>query len=153
MATPTESLLSIARSVSTNSTKKRVRIFHDEIPAVLSNSEIGTESVLPLIDIIFQTLYITMIVGQGKLLMTSLQKVYKSFAAALVQVMEKQTKLQSHVGCDRLPQWSCLLLSKSKFATVSKNALWPSHEAFLELIGFGFHRNSEVKRVRARAIP
>ncbi|TQD88060.1 hypothetical protein C1H46_026357 [Malus baccata] len=58
MATPTESLLSIARSVSTNSTKKRVRIFHDEIPAVLSNSEIGIESVLPLIDIIFQTLYI-----------------------------------------------------------------------------------------------
>ncbi|CAN6716549.1 unnamed protein product [Malus baccata var. baccata] len=27
------------------------------------------------------------------------------------------------------------------------------HKAFWELTGFGFHRNSEVKRVRARAIP
>ncbi|RXI04899.1 hypothetical protein DVH24_039173 [Malus domestica] len=27
------------------------------------------------------------------------------------------------------------------------------HEAFWELTGFGFHRNSEVKRVRMRAIP
>ncbi|CAN6576683.1 unnamed protein product [Malus baccata var. baccata] len=26
------------------------------------------------------------------------------------------------------------------------------HEAFWELTGFGFHRNSEVKRVRARAV-
>ncbi|KAB2629923.1 translational activator GCN1 [Pyrus ussuriensis x Pyrus communis] len=129
MATPTESLLSIAGSVSTNSTKKRVRIFRDEIPAVLSNSEIGTESVLPLIDIIFQTLYIYDDRGSRKavddIITKGLQEVsfMKSFAAALVQVMEKQAKLQSHVGCDRLLQWSCLLLSKSKFATVSKNAL------------------------------
>ncbi|RXH68990.1 hypothetical protein DVH24_031323 [Malus domestica] len=27
------------------------------------------------------------------------------------------------------------------------------HEVFWELTGFGFHRNSEVKQVRARAIP
>ncbi|RXH82519.1 hypothetical protein DVH24_036860 [Malus domestica] len=129
MATPTESLLSIAGSVSTNSTKKRVRIFRDEIPAVLINSEIGTESVLPLIDIIFQTLYIYDDRGSRNavddIITKGLQEVslMKSFAAALVQVMEKQAKLQSHVGCDRLLQWSCLLLSKSKFATVSKNAL------------------------------
>lgn len=47
----------------------------------------------------------------------------KSFAAALVQNMEKQLKFQSHVGCYRLLSWSCLLLSNSQFATVSKNAL------------------------------
>lgn len=47
----------------------------------------------------------------------------KTFAAALVQSMEKQSKIQSHVGCYRLLSWSCLLLSKSQFATISKNAL------------------------------
>ncbi|KAM1039295.1 hypothetical protein ACFX15_033186 [Malus domestica] len=109
MATPTESLLSIVGSVSTNSTKKRVQIFHDEILAVLSNSEIGIESVLLLIDIIFQTLYIYDDRGSRKavddIITKGLQEVsfMKSFAVALVQVMEKQAKLQSHVGCDRLP--------------------------------------------------
>lgn len=47
----------------------------------------------------------------------------KSFAAALVQAMDKQSKFQSHVGCYTLLKWSCLLLSKSQFATVSRNAL------------------------------
>jgi HEAT repeat protein len=47
----------------------------------------------------------------------------KSFAAALVQCMEKQLKLQSHTGCYILLKWSCLLLSKSQFASLSKNAL------------------------------
>lgn len=47
----------------------------------------------------------------------------KTFAATLVQSMEKQSKIQSHVGCYRLLSWSCLLLSKSQFATISKNAL------------------------------
>ncbi|TQD73974.1 hypothetical protein C1H46_040491 [Malus baccata] len=129
MATPTESLLSIAGSVSTNSTKKRVRIFRDEIPAVLSGSEIGTEAVLPLIDIIFKTLYIYDDRGSRKavddIITKGLQEVsfMKSFAAVLVQVMEKQARLQSHVGCNRLLQWSCLPLSKSEFARVSKNAM------------------------------
>lgn len=47
----------------------------------------------------------------------------KTFAGALVQNMEKQSKSQSHVGCYRLLSWSCLLLSKSQFAALSKNAL------------------------------
>lgn len=46
----------------------------------------------------------------------------KNFAAVLVQNMEKNVRVQSHVGGHRLLQWSCLLLSKSKFTTVSKNA-------------------------------
>ncbi|KAM1396260.1 hypothetical protein ACFX2I_013979 [Malus domestica] len=90
MATPTESLLSIAGPVSNNSTKKRVRIFRDEIPAILSNSEIGIESVLPLIDIILQTLYIYDDRGSRKavddIITKGLQEVsfMKSFAAAVV---------------------------------------------------------------------
>ncbi|KAM1096435.1 hypothetical protein TB2_013706 [Malus domestica] len=94
MATPTESLLSIVGSVSTNFTKKRVRIFRDEIPAVLSNSEIGTESVLPLINIILQTLYIYDDRGSRKdvddIIKKGLQEVsfMKSFAAALVHVAQ-----------------------------------------------------------------
>ena len=47
----------------------------------------------------------------------------KSFAAALVHAMEKQLKFQSHVGCYSLLKWSCLLLCRSQFATVSRNAL------------------------------
>ncbi|KAL6583511.1 eIF-2-alpha kinase activator GCN1 [Orobanche minor] len=44
--------------------------------------------------------------------------------------MEKQLKLQSHVGCYILLKWSCLLLSKSQFASLSKNAL--SRVAFIQ---------------------
>ncbi|WCJ36197.1 eIF-2-alpha kinase activator GCN1 [Euphorbia peplus] len=47
----------------------------------------------------------------------------RTFAASLVQVMEKQSKVNSHVGCNRLLKWSCLLLSKSQFAAASKNAV------------------------------
>ncbi|GFY85375.1 similar to ILITYHIA [Actinidia rufa] len=47
----------------------------------------------------------------------------KSFAETIVEVMEKQLKLQPRVGCCRLLKWLCLLLSNSHFASVSKNAL------------------------------
>jgi hypothetical protein len=46
----------------------------------------------------------------------------KTFAAMLVQVMEKQLKFCFDTVCYRLLIWSCLLLEKSQFATVSKNA-------------------------------
>lgn len=46
----------------------------------------------------------------------------KSFAAALVQSMEKQSKFHTRVGCYRLLKWSCLLLVYSQFSTISKNA-------------------------------
>ncbi|KAF8392112.1 hypothetical protein HHK36_022454 [Tetracentron sinense] len=48
----------------------------------------------------------------------------KSFSATLVQAMEKQLKFQSHIGCYKLLNWSCLLLTRSQFTSVSKNALW-----------------------------
>ncbi|KAL6142934.1 hypothetical protein ACLB2K_061209 [Fragaria x ananassa] len=128
MATPTESLLSVAGSLSTASTRKRVRIFRDEIPAIINSSEICEESASLLVDIIFRTLYIYDDRGSKKAVDSIITKCFqevafmKNFAAVLVQNMEKNVRVQSHVGGHRLLQWSCLLLSKSKFTTVSKNA-------------------------------
>ncbi|GMN25829.1 hypothetical protein TIFTF001_001087 [Ficus carica] len=128
MANPSESLGSIAGFVSTPSTKKRGRIFRDEIPPILSNSEMNAELASVLVDVVFKTLYVYDERGSRRAVDNVITKVLgetifmKSFAAALVQAMEKQAKVQSHVGCLRLLQWSCFLLSKSQFATVSKNA-------------------------------
>ncbi|XP_050384454.1 protein ILITYHIA [Argentina anserina] len=128
METPAESLLSVAGSLSTASTRQRVRIFRDQIPAILGRSEICVESASLLVDIIFKTLYIYDDRGSKKavdgIITKFLQEVafMKNFAAVLVQIMEKNVKVQSHVGGHRLLQWSCLLLSKSKFITVSKSA-------------------------------
>lgn len=82
-----------------------------------------------LVDIIFKTFSVYDDRGSRKAVDDVIEKglgevtFMKTFAAALVQAMEKQSKFQSHVGCYRLLKWSCLLLSKSQFATVSKNAL------------------------------
>ncbi|KAK9292309.1 hypothetical protein L1049_020274 [Liquidambar formosana] len=125
-----EPLVSLDGSISTSSTKKRVRIFRDDIPSFLDNSEMSTELASLLVDIIFKTLPIYDDRGSRKavddLIAKALGEVtfMKSFAATLVQVMEKQLKFQTPVGCYRLLKWSCLLLTKSQFASVSKNALW-----------------------------
>ncbi|KAM7532155.1 hypothetical protein LguiB_035565 [Lonicera macranthoides] len=98
-------------------------IFH------LIYAEMPPEFVLALVDLIFKTLFIYDDRGSRKavddVIVNALSEVtfMKSFAATLVQCMEKQLKFQSHIGCYRLLKWSCLLLSKSQFATVSKNAL------------------------------
>lgn len=88
----------------------------------------STESTSQLVDLIFMTLYIYDDRGSRKavddLIVKSLNEVtfMKTFAANLVQTMDKQLKVQSHVGCYRLMKWSCLLLCKSQFISVSKNA-------------------------------
>nr|XP_043618177.1 protein ILITYHIA [Erigeron canadensis] len=122
-------LSSLASSVPTSSTKKRIRIFQSDIPSILLlNSEMSAEFSSQLVDLIFMTLYIYDDRGSRKavddLIKKALNEVIfmKTFAANLVQAMEKQLKLQSHVGCYRLMNWSCLLLSKSQFISVSKNA-------------------------------
>ncbi|KAL6511298.1 eIF-2-alpha kinase activator GCN1 [Orobanche hederae] len=131
-----ENLHSIADSISTGSTKPRILILKHEIPEILTRSEMSSEIALPLVDIIFKTLYIYNDKGSRKavdgVIVTALSEVtfMKSFAAALVQCMEKQLKLQSHVGCYILLKWSCLLLTKSQFASLSKNAL--SRVAFIQ---------------------
>lgn len=70
----------------------------------------------------------------------------KSFAAALVQAMDKQSKFQSHVGCYTLLKWSCLLLSKSQFATVSRNALCRVAAAQTSLLHIVMQRSFRERR-------
>lgn len=131
MAESLQSLVSLSELVSTSSTNQRLRIFNREIPALLnsSTSDMSTELASLLTDIIFRTVAIYDDRRSRKsvddVIVKSLSGTVfmKTFAAALVQSMEKQTKIQSHVGCYRLLSWSCLLLSKSQFATISKNAL------------------------------
>lgn len=70
----------------------------------------------------------------------------KTFAAALVQSMEKQLKFQSHVGCYRLLSWSCLLLRKSQFSTVSKNALCRVAAGQASLLNIVWERSFRERR-------
>ncbi|KAL6988990.1 eIF-2-alpha kinase activator GCN1 [Sarracenia purpurea var. burkii] len=89
----------------------------------------STELASMLVEIIFKTLCIYDDRGSRKAVDDVIEKglgdatFMKSFAATLVQVMEKQLKFQSRIGCYRLLNWSCLLLSRSQFSSVSKNAL------------------------------
>ncbi|CAN0892758.1 Protein ILITYHIA [Linum grandiflorum] len=127
--TPVDSLNAIAGAVSTSSTKIRVRIFREEIPPILENSDMSPDLISLLVDVIFKTLVSYDDHGSRKAVDYVITKAFsntmfmKSFAAALVQAMEKQSKSRSHVGGYRLLKWSCLLLTKSQFASVSKNAV------------------------------
>ncbi|GAB2287177.1 eIF-2-alpha kinase activator GCN1 [Dionaea muscipula] len=121
-------LISIADSVTTSSTKLRLRIFREDIPAILSSSEISSELGAVLVDVIFQTLYIyedyrsKRAVDDVILKFLSETIFMKTFAASLVQYMEKQAKFHSRVGSLRLLSWSSLLLSRSQFLSVARNA-------------------------------
>ncbi|KAI3785034.1 hypothetical protein L1987_44143 [Smallanthus sonchifolius] len=123
-----EPLLSLASTVPTSSTKRRIQIFRTKIPSIILDSEMSPESASQLVDLIFMTLYIYDDRGSRKavddIILKCLKEVVfmKTFAANLVQTMEKQLKLQSHVGCYRLMKWSTLLLCKSQFISISKNA-------------------------------
>ncbi|PPD70698.1 hypothetical protein GOBAR_DD32423 [Gossypium barbadense] len=162
-SSPMESLISIAGSVSTASTKKRVRIFRNELPPIIANSanasygisahsDMSPEFTSLLVDIIFTTFPIYDDGGSRKavndVIVRTLGEVtfMKSFAAALVQAMEKQSKFQSHVGCYSLLKWSCLLLSRSQFATVSKNALCRVAAAQASLLHIVMQRSFRERR-------
>lgn len=129
MAASLESLISLAGSVTTSSTKTRLRIFGNDVPSLLNDSEMSSEFASLLVDTIFKTLAIYDDWGSSKAVDNMIVKALgevtfmKSFAAVLVQTMEKQSKFQSHIGCYRLLKWSCLLLGKSQFVSLSKNAL------------------------------
>ncbi|XP_021281649.1 protein ILITYHIA isoform X2 [Herrania umbratica] len=151
-SSPVESLVSIAGSVSTPSTKERVRIFRDELPPIIANSEMSPEFTSLLVDIIFKTFPIF---DDGRsrkavngVIVKALGEVIfmKSFAAALVQAMEKQSKFQTHVGCYALLKWSCLLLSRSQFATVSRNALCRVAAAQASLLHIVMQRSFRERR-------
>lgn len=105
-----------------------------------------------LVDIIFKTLSVYDDRGSRKAVDDVIEKglgevtFMKTFAAALVQAMEKQSKFQSHVGGYRLLKWSCLLLSKSQFATVSKNALCKVAAAQASLLHIVMQRSFRERR-------
>ncbi|KAG9151609.1 hypothetical protein Leryth_019963 [Lithospermum erythrorhizon] len=129
MANAAESLAASSASITTASTKRRIQIFRNQIPFILSDSDIITELAPTLVDIIFQTLVIYDDLGSRKavddLIVKALREAtfMKNFAATLVQFTEKQLKARSYVGGYRLLKWSCLLLTKSQFPSVSRNAL------------------------------
>lgn len=130
MADSFETLVSVAGLISTPSTRQRIGIFRNDMPSVLNSSEMSVELGSLLVDIIFQTLPIYDDLQSRKavddVIITALADVtfMKTFAGTLVQCMEKYSKFHSPVGCYRLLKWSCLLLSKSPFASVSKNAFF-----------------------------
>ncbi|KAL6586597.1 eIF-2-alpha kinase activator GCN1 [Orobanche minor] len=82
-----------------------------------------------LVDLIFQTLSIYDDRGSRKavddVIVRALSETgfMKSFAASIVQTMERNSKFQSLTGGYRLLKWSCILLIYSQFAMLSKNAL------------------------------
>ncbi|KAK1290119.1 hypothetical protein QJS10_CPB18g01878 [Acorus calamus] len=128
MAEAMEALVAASEEVSTSSVKQRLRIFRDVLPSVLQDSEISAEVASLVVDIIFRTLFIY----DDRLSRKSVDDVIvkglakasfiKSFAATLVQAMEKQIRVNSPVGCCKLLKWSCLLLRWSPSNSLSKNA-------------------------------
>ncbi|KAE9616079.1 putative translational activator Gcn1 [Lupinus albus] len=147
-------LESLQPLVSTSSTNQRLLIFRREIPSFFntSSSEISMEHASLLTDIIFRTVAIYDDRRSRKAVDDVIVKALsetvflKTFAAALVQNMEMQLKFQSHVGCYRLLSWSCLLLSKSRFAAISKNALFRVASAQASLLNIIFQRSFREHR-------
>lgn len=89
----------------------------------------SSELAAVLVDMIFKTLYIYDDLRSRKavddVVLKALGEVtfMKTFAASVVQFMERQQKSHSDVGSYRLLKWSTFLLVGSKFASVSKNAV------------------------------
>lgn len=109
-----------------------------------------------LVDTIFRTLFIYDDRRSRKavddVIIKSLNEVIfmKSFAGAVVQAMEKQLKVQSHVGCYRLLNWSVLLLTKSQFSSVSKNAVSRVASAQAGLVNLVMQRSFRERRACKR---
>ncbi|KAL2941260.1 Protein ILITYHIA [Bienertia sinuspersici] len=129
MADSIERLCSLGESVTTPSTKLRIRIFRHDIPDLLDNTDMSSEVAAVLVDIIFKTLCIYEDLQSRKavddIVLKALNEAtfMKTFAACLVQFMERLQKCHSYVGSYKLLRWSCFLLRSSKFSSISKNAL------------------------------
>ncbi|XP_073263009.1 protein ILITYHIA isoform X10 [Populus alba] len=151
-----DSLTSLSTSVSTSSTKLRIRIFRHDVVSLLANAEMTVELASTLVDTIFRTLFIYDDRRSRKavddVIIKSLNEVIfmKSFAGAVVQAMEKQLKVQSHVGCYRLLNWSVLLLTKSQFSSVSKNAVSRVASAQAGLVNLVMQRSFRERRACKR---
>ncbi|KAK4433125.1 protein ILITYHIA, partial [Sesamum alatum] len=156
---PMESLMAIAPSISTPSTRRRIQIFRRQIPSILSSSDssqMTTEFVSLLVDLLFQTLSIYDDRGSRKavddVIIKALSEAVflKSFAASLVQAMERHSKFQSLTGSYRLLQWSCLLLIYSQFASISKNALCRVAQAQASVLHIVMQGPSRLRRACTR---
>ncbi|KAJ6744278.1 TRANSLATIONAL ACTIVATOR GCN1-RELATED, partial [Salix purpurea] len=151
-----DSLTSLSTSVSTSSTKIRLRIFRHDVVSLLANAEMTVELASMLVDTIFRTLFIYDDRRSRKavddVIIKSLNEVIfmKSFAGAVVQAMEKQLKVQSHVGCYRLLNWSVLLLTKSQFSSVSKNAVSRVASAQAGMVNLVMQRSFRERRACRR---
>ncbi|KAL0298567.1 UNVERIFIED_CONTAM: protein ILITYHIA, partial [Sesamum radiatum] len=115
-----------------------------------------TEFVSLLVDLLFQTLSIYDDRGSRKavddVIIKALSEAVflKSFAASLVQAMERHSKFQSLTGSYRLLQWSCLLLIYSQFASLSKNALCRVAQAQASVLHIVMQGPSRLRRACSR---
>lgn len=122
------------------------------MPLHFDCAEMSPELSSVLVEIIFKTLFIYDDLHSRKavdaVIVKSLGEAtfMKNYASFLVQFIEKQTKLQSHVGCYRLLKWSCILLSQSQFAAVSKNAVLRVALAQASLLKMVMHRSFRERR-------
>ncbi|CAI9090959.1 OLC1v1025859C1 [Oldenlandia corymbosa var. corymbosa] len=156
---PMDALASIAASISTPSTKRRIQIFSNEIPFIIDNaSDLPSDCTALLVELIFNTLSAYEDRGSCKAVDALIVKHFsevafmKSFAATLVQFMEKQFQFQSKFGCYRLVKWSCLLLTESQFSSVSKNALSRVAQAQASVLHFAMQGSFHVKRACKRSL-
>lgn len=158
MASPVELLTSISSSITTSSTKRRIQIFRNEIPSILSNSELTAEIASLLVEVIFSTTFIYDDRGSRAAVDNVVIKALgetifmKAFAGTLVQFMEKQFKFQSYIGCHRLLSWSCLLLTNSQFPSVSKNAVCRLAQAQASVLHIGMQGSSHVRRACKKSL-
>ncbi|KAL3654018.1 eIF-2-alpha kinase activator GCN1 [Castilleja foliolosa] len=158
---PMESLAAIASSISTPSTRRRIQIFSHQIPSILNSSGSSTmtaEFASLMIDIIFQTLSIYDDRGSRKavddVIIRALSETgfMKSFAASLVQTMERHSKYQSVTGGYRLLKWSCFLLIYSQFAVLSKNALCKVAQAQASVLHVVMKGSFRVRRACTKTL-
>ncbi|KAG8380391.1 hypothetical protein BUALT_Bualt06G0010500 [Buddleja alternifolia] len=153
--TPMESLMAVAPSITTASTKRRIQIFRYQVPSLLDSSDssqMTTDFASLLVDLLFQTLPIYDDRGSRKavddVIIKGLSEVVfmKSFAATLVQAMERHPKSQSVTGGYRLLKWSCFLLIYSQFALLSKNALCRVAQAQASVLHIVMRGSFRVRR-------
>ncbi|KAK4487622.1 hypothetical protein RD792_005728, partial [Penstemon davidsonii] len=122
------------------------------------SSQMTTEFVSLLVDSIFQTLTIYDDLGSRKavddVIIKALSETVfmKSFAATLVQAMEKQKKFQSCVGGYRHLKWSCLLLLCSQFASLSKSALYRVAQAQASALHIVMQGSFRMRRACKRSL-
>ncbi|XP_020166080.1 protein ILITYHIA [Aegilops tauschii subsp. strangulata] len=125
-AAPEEALRAAAAEVSTPSATRRLRLFRDTLPPLLAKATESPSDTTLLVDLIFQTLPLyddrasRKAVDDMVIQALSESTFMKTFAATLVQSMEKNLKVTSPLACFKLLRWSCYLLKWTQFATLSK---------------------------------